>query len=46
MLIASLVNARHNLSRSCVSASGFNDILRDQRLTELTAQMEKHLGDV
>jgi predicted nucleic acid-binding protein len=46
MLIASLANARHNLSRSRVSASGFIDILRDQRLTELTAQMEKHLGDV
>ena len=46
MLAAALANARHNLSQSRISASGFIDILRDQRLTELAAQMEKHLSDV
>jgi len=46
MLTAALANARHNLSQSRISASGFIDILRDQRLTKLAARMEKHVGDV
>ena len=45
-LTSSLANARRNLSRSRVSASDFIGILRDQRLTKLTAQIEKHLGDL
>ncbi len=46
MLIDSLANARRNLSRSRVSASGFIGILRDQRLAKLATQIEKHLDDL
>jgi hypothetical protein len=46
MLIGSLANARSNLSRSRVSASSFIDILRDQRLAKLAAQIEKYVHDL
>lgn len=46
VLIGSLANARQNLSRSRVSASGFIGILRDQRLVKLAAETEKHLDDL
>ncbi|PIO99672.1 PIN domain-containing protein [Pleomorphomonas carboxyditropha] len=46
MLVGSLANARSNLSRSRVSAVGFVDILRDQKLVKLAAQIEKHVGDL
>lgn len=44
--IGSRANARSNLSRSRVSAAGFVDILRDQKLAKLAAQIEKHVGDL
>jgi hypothetical protein len=46
MLIGSLANARRNLSRSRVSAAGFMDILRDQRLVEPAARIEMHVDDL
>jgi len=46
MLLGSLANARHNLSRSRVSVSGFIGILRQQGLAKLTAQIAKHLDDL
>jgi len=46
MLISSLANARRNLNRSRVSTAGFVDILREQRLAKLAAQIEKHLDDL
>lgn len=45
-LTGSLANARRNLSRSQVSASGFIAILRDLRLAKLAAQIEKHADDL
>lgn len=46
LLLASLANARSNLSRSRVSATDFIDILRDQRLVKLATQIEKHVDDL
>jgi hypothetical protein len=46
MLVDSLANARRNLSQSRVSAAGFIDILREQRLTKLAAQIAKHFDDL
>lgn len=46
MLIGSLANARHNLSQSRVPPSSFISILREQRLTKLAAQIEKHIDDL
>lgn len=46
MLIGSLANARRNLSRSRISASGFIGILRDQRLVKLSAQIETRIDDL
>lgn len=45
-LTGSLANARRNLSRTRVSAADFISILRDQRLTKLAAQIEKHVDDL
>ncbi|WCM27339.1 PIN domain-containing protein [Sphingomonas sp. QA11] len=46
MLVASLANARRNLSRSRISGSDFIGILRGQKLVKLAAQIEKHLDDL
>lgn len=46
MLLASLANARSNLSRTRVSAADFVGILRDQRLVKLAAQIENHVSDL
>jgi len=46
MLVGSLANARRNLSRSRISASGFIGILREQRLAKLAAQIEIHVNDL
>lgn len=46
MLIASLANARRNLSRSRVSSSGFVGILREQKLAKLAALIERRLDDL
>lgn len=45
-LAGSIANARRNLSRSRVSESDFIGILRDQKLTELAARVEKDLGNI
>lgn len=46
MLLASLANARSNLSRTRISAADFVGILRDQRLVKLAAQIENHVSDL
>lgn len=46
MLVASLANARSNLSRSRVSAAGFVSILRDQKMVKLAEQIEKHVDEL
>ncbi len=46
LIIASLANARQNLTRSRVSALDFIDILRKQRLVELAKRAQKHVGDL
>ena len=43
LVIGSLANARRNLNKSRVSASGFVDILNHQKLTQLAQRMQKHL---
>jgi hypothetical protein len=44
--IGSLANARRNLNNGRVSASGFVDILRHQKLTRLAERIQKHLADL
>lgn len=46
LLIGSLANARHNLSRSRISASAFIGVLRDHALANLAALVEKHIADL
>jgi PIN domain len=46
LMIASLANARQNLTRSRVSALDFIDILRKQRLVELAKRARKQVGDL
>ena len=46
LLLASLANARRNLSRSSPSAEGFIDMLRDQKLVQLVNRLRGHLGDL
>jgi len=46
LTLASLANARRNLSNSRVSASGFVDILKNQKLTHLADRIAKHLADL
>lgn len=46
LMIASLANARQNLTRSRVSALNFIDILRKQQLVELAKRAQKHVADL
>jgi PIN domain len=46
LTIASLANARCNLSRSRVSAGDFVEILNRCKLTRLAKQAQKHLADL
>ena len=46
LLLASLTNARRNLSKSGLSAEEFLDVLRDQKLTQLDKRLRGHLGDL
>ncbi len=46
LTLASLANARRNLSKTRVSASGFVDILKNQKLTQLSDRIAKHLTDL
>jgi hypothetical protein len=46
LLLASLANARLNLSTSGMSADGFVDMLRDQRLVQLAERLRGHLGEL
>jgi len=46
LTLASLANARRNLSKSRISASGFIDILRNQKLIQLSKNLKKHLTDL
>jgi hypothetical protein len=46
VVIASLANARRNLTKSVTSAMEFVEILREQRLTQLAKRVGKHLTDL
>jgi hypothetical protein len=44
LLLASLANARRNLSKSGLSAEEFLDVLREQKLTQLDKRLRRHLA--
>ncbi len=46
MTLASLANARRNLSRTRVSAADFVEIFRGQKLIRLAARVTEHIGDL
>jgi hypothetical protein len=46
LILASLANARRNLSKTHVSAQDFVKILKGQGLSRLAACVEKHLSDL
>lgn len=46
LLVASLANARRNLSKSGASAAGFLDMLRDQKLIQLEKRLQGHVDDL
>lgn len=46
LLVGSMANARRNLTVSRVSASGFLELLRGQKLDGLAKRIEKHLNDL
>lgn len=46
LTVATLANARRNLSKTRVSASDFIDILRNQKLGQLATSLKKHLTDL
>jgi hypothetical protein len=46
LTLASLANARRNLSKTRVSASDFIDILKNQKLSQLAKSLKKHLTDL
>jgi hypothetical protein len=46
LLLASLANARRNLSKSGLSAEEFLEALRNQKLTQLDKRLQGHLGDL
>ncbi len=43
VLIASLANARRNLSKSGMSGVGFLDVLRNQKLMQLGKRAQRHI---
>jgi hypothetical protein len=46
LTVASLANARRNLSKTRVSASDFIDILMNQKLSRLATSVKKHRTDL
>ena len=46
LLVASLANARRNLSKSAVTPQGFLDVLKEQKLTQLEKRLRKHAADL
>ncbi|TXL70958.1 PIN domain-containing protein [Vineibacter terrae] len=46
LVVASLANARRNLSKSGVSAQGFLDLLKNQKLFRLEKHLQGHLDDL
>jgi hypothetical protein len=46
LTLASLANARRNLGKTRISASDFIDILKNQKLRQLAANLKKHLTDL
>jgi hypothetical protein len=46
LTVASLANARRNLSKTLVSASDFIDILKNQKLNWLSASLKTKLSDL
>ncbi len=46
LTVASLANARRNLSKTLVSASDFIDILKNQKLNRLSAGLKTKLSDL
>lgn len=46
LLLASLADARRNLSKSGLSAEEFLNVLREQKLTQLDKRLRRHLGDL
>lgn len=46
LLLASLANARRNLSKSGLSAVEFLDVLRGLKLTQLDKRLRAHVGDL
>jgi len=46
LTVASLANARRNLSKTRVSPSDFIDILMNQKLSRLATSVKKHRTDL
>jgi hypothetical protein len=46
LTVNSLASARHNLSRTRVSASDFIEILQNQKLVQLARRLQRHLTDL
>lgn len=46
LTVASLANARRNLSKTRVSASDFIDVLKNQKLTQLATRVAKRTSDL
>ncbi len=46
LLLASLANARRNLSKSGLSAEEFVDVLREQKLSQLAKRLRGDVGDL
>lgn len=45
-VVASLGNARRNLSKSGIASQAFLDVLKEQRLTQLEKRLRKHAADL
>lgn len=45
-IVASLANARRNLSKSGVTPRGFLDVLKEQKLPQLEKRLRKHAADL
>ena len=46
LVVGSLANARHNLSKTRCSAADFVQILKNQKLTKLVTKIRKRLTDL
>jgi hypothetical protein len=45
-IVASLANARRNLTKSGVTPRGFLDVLKEQKLPQLEKRLRKHAADL